>query len=187
MPELGPWNDGAEMREPLRDEVDRIRREVLDEFTGVSREVIPALYIVKYMARNARNISPGSTQVSNSLRILRRIHREEYRCHFGNFYRYANGAWVANDEMRYDTNHFTCINEAREGIFIALPRGKVDYSCGSIRTKLRDMDFAGIARWQQEATVSSDNSSACTDGKRYKDHWCAKFADEVCQTGKFSE
>ena len=49
------------------------------------------------------------------------------------------------------------------------------------------MDLRGIATWQEYALVSADNSSASTGGKKYKAHWCAKFADKVCQSKHFFE
>ena len=105
----------------------------------------------------------------------------------GNFYKYHKGAWAVRDEEKFDTYHFTEITQACEGIFIALSRSKVEYDWASVAEQIRCMDLRGIATWQKVALVSEDNRSAITGGGKYKAHWCAKFADKVCQAKHFFE
>ena len=91
---------GAESfdRESIRDEVQRVCSEVIAEFPDACVDLRPCLYIIKYLVQNARNISSGSMHISNFLRIFWLIHKEDYRCHMGNFYKYHRGAWVLHDE-----------------------------------------------------------------------------------------
>ena len=116
------------------------------------------------MVRRAKNISAGSMRVSNFVRIFWLIHREAYRCHLGNFYRYSKGAWILRDEKKFDTYHFTEITQACEGIFVALSRKKVEYERACVAEAIRSMDLGSITTWQSLALVSADNSNSSTGG-----------------------
>ena len=85
---------------------------------------------------------------------------------------------MVSDEKRFGNNFFTGVTQASEGVFITLPRKKALYSCESVRSILSELDMGSLSIFQDEATISADNSSSCTNGIRYKAHWCAKFADK---------
>ena len=180
-------NTETSHREGICDEVQRVCSEVIMEFPDACSDLRPFLYIIKYMVQNARNISSGSMRISNFLRIFWLIHRADYPCRMGNFYKYYKGAWVIRGEKKYDTYHFTEITQARGGIFVSLSRGKVEYDWASVDAQIRCMDLRGLAIWQALALVSADNGSSSTGGKRYKAHWCAKFADKLRQAKHFFE
>ena len=88
----------------LEEAVNAICVVVAEEFPRASSDVLPALYIVKYMVKNARNISPGNMHVSNFIRIFWCIHRQDCRCHLWNFYHYSRGAWAVSDEKMFGNN-----------------------------------------------------------------------------------
>ena len=87
-------------------------------------------HFTKYMVRNAKTLADGSMRVSNFVRIFRPIHRADYRCHMGNFYRYHTGARFLRDENMYYAYRFAEIMQGFDGTFVALPRKKVEYEWG---------------------------------------------------------
>ena len=91
---------GTYGRESIRDEVHGVCIEATAEFPDACIELRPCLYIIKYMVQNAKNISLGSMHISNFLRIIWLIHKEDYRCRVGNFYKYHRGAWVLHGEKK---------------------------------------------------------------------------------------
>ena len=161
--------------------------EVIMEFAYACSDFRTCLYIIKYMAQNAKNISSGPMRTSDFLRISWLIRRGDYRFRVGNFYKYRKGDRSLRDEQKFDTYHYTEITQARDGLSIALSRGKVEYDWPSVDEPIRGMDLRGIAIWQGVALVSADNSSASTGGEKYKAHWRAKFADKVCLAKNFFE
>ena len=71
---------------------------------------------------------------------------------------------------KFDTYHFAEITQAREGTFIALSRGKVEYDWESVADHIRSMDLRRISTWQGFALVSAGKSSSITGGEKYKAH-----------------
>ena len=94
---------------------------------------------------------------------------------------------MVSDEKRFGNNFFTGVTQASEGVFITLPRKKALYSCESVRSILSELDMGSLSIFQDEATISADNSSSCANGKQYKSHWRAKFADKIRQAKNFPE
>ena len=94
------------LRERFCAEVQRVCSEVSLGFANARIHLRPCLYIIRYMVRNAKNISPGSMGISDFLLISWVIRREDYRLHLDDFCMYNKGYLSLRGEEKADAYRF---------------------------------------------------------------------------------